>query len=175
VNVIAPLSPAEFRNSAKELADLLVDAVDSGASLGFLLPFDQAAAAAWWHSLSGSVEEGSLVVWAARGADRIEGTVSVAFGRKDNGRHRAEVAKLMVHRSVRGQGLARELLATAEQAAAEAGVTLLLLDTQTGSGAEYLYRATGWTAFGTVPGYATDPAGVLHPATFFYKPLSDRD
>ena len=86
-----------------------------------------------------------------------------------NARHRAEVAKLMVRPSTRGQGLGRSLLAAAEGAAAEAGVTLLVLDTETGSPAERLYRAAGWTECGSIPDYAGDPAGDLKPTTFYYK------
>jgi ribosomal protein S18 acetylase RimI-like enzyme len=118
------------------------------------------------------VADGSLIVWVSRDSEHINGTVSLALARKANGRHRAEVVKLMVHRDARRQGLARKLLATAEQAAAQAGATLLLLDTQTGSEAERLYRATGWTRYGIVPDYAADPAGSLQDCSFFYKQLS---
>jgi ribosomal protein S18 acetylase RimI-like enzyme len=81
------------------------------------------------------------------------------------------VAKLIVHRDARGRGLGRQLLSLAEEAAAKAGATLLLLDTQTGSAAEALYRKAGWTAAGVIPDYAADPTGVLHPTTLFYKAL----
>lgn len=79
---------------------------------------------------------------------------------------------LIVDRVARGRGLGRDLLAVAEEAAAQAGVTLLLLDTQTGSAAERLYRKAGWTEVGVVPDYAADPAGDLRPTTFFFKALS---
>jgi GNAT superfamily N-acetyltransferase len=77
----------------------------------------------------------------------------------------------MVHQAARGRGLGRALLATAERAAAASGVTLLLLDTATGGAAERLYQAAGWTRFGVVPGYATDPDGKLEDSSFFYKRL----
>ncbi|MFD0569266.1 GNAT family N-acetyltransferase [Kitasatospora gansuensis] len=99
------------------------------------------------------------------------GTVQLRLTSYPNGRHRADLAKLLVHRDARGRGLGRRLLELAEQGAAEHGVTLLLLDTQTDSPAEQLYRAAGWTAFGTVPEHAADPAGVLRPTTFFHKAL----
>ncbi|TGA96961.1 GNAT family N-acetyltransferase [Streptomyces sp. MZ04] len=152
------LSADELLVAADELAALLADVVDGGSSLGFLAPLDRTAAADWWRGLAPAVAQARLAVWAARDAERITGTVSLGFTDKPNGRHRAEILKLMVHRSARGQGLARTLLATAERAAAEAGVTLLILDTETGSPAESLYRTGGWTAAGVIPDYATDPA-----------------
>jgi GNAT superfamily N-acetyltransferase len=95
----------------------------------------------------------------------------MARSRWPNGRHRADILKLMVHPTARGQGLARSLLTTAERAAADDGVTLLILDAETGTPAERLYLTAGWTHYGTVPAYATDPAGTLKDCSFFYKRL----
>ncbi|MDV9196106.1 GNAT family N-acetyltransferase, partial [Streptomyces sp. Wh19] len=86
-------------------------------------------------------------------------------------RHRAEVAKLMVRPSARGRGVGRSLLDAAERSAAGAGVTLLVLDTESGSPAERLYRSAGWTECGSIPDYAGDPAGVLRPTTLYYKAI----
>jgi GNAT superfamily N-acetyltransferase len=172
MHTITRLSADDFGDSVKGLADVLTDAVAGGASLGFVAPFDPSSAASWWHSQEHAVADGSLIVWVCRDAEGINGTISLALERKANGRHRAEVIKLMVHRHARGQGLARKLLATAEQAAAQAGATLLLLDTETDSAAEHLYRATGWTCYGIVPDYAADPAGDLQDCSFFYKQIS---
>ncbi|WP_055564704.1 GNAT family N-acetyltransferase [Streptomyces atriruber] len=169
------LDATGLRDASGQLAELLVDTVRGGSSLGFLADLDRAAAHTWWHGLAPAVEAGSLAVWAARDGHRddrrVTGTVSVAFTDKPNGRHRAEIAKLMVHSTARGQGLARALLAAAEDTAAEAGVTLLVLDTETGSPAETVYRRAGWTEAGTIPDYAADPSGALHPTTLFYKRL----
>ncbi|MEU4896611.1 GNAT family N-acetyltransferase [Streptomyces sp. NPDC044780] len=166
------LTAADFPDAVKGLAELLVDVVDDGASLGFLAPFDHEAAASWWRTQAPAVADGTLAVWVSRdGMTGINGTVSLAFSGKPNGRHRAEILKLMVHRDARGQGIARALLATAEAAATAAGITLLLLDTRTGSTAERVYAADGWTRFGVVPGYATDPDGSLEDSSFFYKHL----
>jgi GNAT superfamily N-acetyltransferase len=164
----APLVLARVR----ELAALLTDTVNGGASVGFLAPLDMADAVAWWRERAEQVAAGRLTVWAALDGDRAVGTVSLAFADKPNSRHRAELVKLMVHRDARGQGLARTLLATAEQAAAAAGVTLLHLDTETGSPAEHLYRATGWTRAGAIPDYAANPHGVLQPTTLYYKHIA---
>ncbi|MBT2481695.1 GNAT family N-acetyltransferase [Streptomyces sp. ISL-94] len=167
---ITPLSATALRAHRDELAALLRDVVGGGSSLGFLAGLGHEEAAAWWDSLLPAVEEGSLALWASRGDDgRIDGTVSWYRESKPNGRHRAELRKLMVHPAARGRGTARALLAEAERAAARAGVVLLFLDTETGSGAEHVYRSAGWTEAGTIPDYATDPAGRLRPTTLFYK------
>ncbi|MEU1021026.1 GNAT family N-acetyltransferase [Streptomyces sp. NPDC005904] len=170
---LARLDAARLLECADDLGRLLADTVRGGASLGFLADLDRASAAAWWRGLAPAIEEGRLAVWAAHDAERVVGTVSVAFTDKPNGRHRAEIAKLMVHPSARGQGLARSLLSAAEDAAARAGVTLLVLDTETGSPAETLYAKAGWTSAGTIPDYATDPAGTLRATTLFYKRLGE--
>lgn len=152
-----------------DLADLLVDTVADGASVGFLGPLDRTAALAWWKERAGAVTDGRLAVWVACRGGRTVGTVSLAFADKPNSRHRAELVKLMVHRDARGQGLGRRLLTTAEEAATDAGVTLLHLDTETGSPAERLYDSAGWTRAGVIPDYAASPAGVLRPTTIYFK------
>ncbi|WUD77578.1 GNAT family N-acetyltransferase [Streptomyces sp. NBC_00510] len=169
VHAIAPLSAEALLDSADDLAALLVDAVEGGASLGFVTPFTHAEAAAWWRNRAHAVADGGLTVWAARDTAGVTGTVSLAHEGKPNGRHRAEVLKLIVHRRARGHGLGRALLTVAERAAAAAGAALLLLDTETDSPAEQLYRSAGWTPYGTVPAHAANPAGVLRPTTFFFK------
>ena len=121
--------------------------------------------------LHGSWSAGSLAVWAHRGPGGITGTVSLAYADKPNARHRAEVVKLAVHRTERGRGLGRKLLATAEDAATAAGISLLLLDTETGSAAEHLYRSAGWQRYGVVPRYAAGPEGELKACSFYFKAL----
>ncbi|AXE90159.1 GNAT family N-acetyltransferase [Streptomyces sp. Go-475] len=165
------LDETRLLSQAGALADLLVDTVDGGASVGFLAPLGRAEALAWWEARAADVDAGRLAVWAACDGDRVLGTVSLAFPGKANSRHRAEVVKLMVRREARGRGLGRGLLDIAEDAAAAAGVTLLHLDTETGSPAEHLYRSAGWTAVGAIPDYAARPDGVLRPTTIYYKHL----
>lgn len=171
---IRRLKAEEFLTDVDKLADLLVDAVADGASIGFVTPFDHQAASAWWRARATAVADGSLAVWTAAGADGVQATISLALTEKPNARHRAEISKLIVHRKARGQGLARALLATAQAAAGAHGVTLLLLDTQTGSAAEHLYLSEGWTRFGIVPDYAETPDSVLKDCSFFYKQLAGR-
>ncbi|WP_059013285.1 GNAT family N-acetyltransferase [Streptomyces specialis] len=154
------------------LAELVVDAVESGASVGFLRPFTAGEAAAWWAGHAAAVAAGRMAVWAAVDGDgRWIGTVSLVFEQKPTGRHRAEIVKLLVHSAARRRGVARALLAVAERAAADAGVTLLMLDTEKDSGAERLYRSEGWIKFGEVPGHAADPDGVPRPTSFYRKDL----
>ncbi|MET7686583.1 GNAT family N-acetyltransferase [Streptomyces sp. NPDC005483] len=169
--IVTRLDESQLSHCADELADLLVDTVDGGASIGFLAPMDRAAAVAWWKERAGAVAAGHLAVWAAYDGHRAVGTVALAFPDKPNSRHRAELVKLMVHREARGQGLGRRLLGTAEEAAQAAGITLLHLDTETDSPAECLYGSAGWTRAGVIPDYATDPSGVLRPTTLYYKRL----
>jgi GNAT superfamily N-acetyltransferase len=174
MSTITRLGPHDFAACLPALADLLVDAVAGGASLGFLAGLDHAAAVAWWREQAPAVGDGRLVVWAAHGPAGVTGTISLAYPGKPNARHRAEVVKLAVHRAHRGHGLGRRLLEVAEDAAARAGRTLLLLDTETASDAERLYRSAGWQRYGVVPGYAADPAGELRDCSFYYKTMQPR-
>lgn len=169
MHAITRLSAEEFDAELGGLAALLAEAVADGASLGFRSPFGREQALAWWRTQRTAVAEGALTVWAARGPQGTAGTVALAHCPKPNGAHRAEVVKLMVAPAARGRGLGRRLLGTAERYAADAGATLLLLDTETGSAADRLYASAGWTGYGTVPDYATDPDGTLRDCTFFYK------
>ncbi|MCE7080784.1 GNAT family N-acetyltransferase [Streptomyces sp. ST2-7A] len=152
------------------LAEILVDAVAGGASLGFLADLDRAAARTWWEHRVPEVAAGDLWLWIARDAGGgVIGTISLYPVTKPNGRHRGEIAKLMVARTARRGGVARALLAAAERAAASAGLTLLVLDTETDSPAETFYRVAGWIEVGRVPDYAADPMGRLHPTTIFHR------
>ncbi|WP_327121027.1 GNAT family N-acetyltransferase [Streptomyces sp. NBC_01341] len=169
---IVPVSGPELVTYADELATLLIEAVEGGASVGFLSPLDRTAAAAWWRERAEAVDSGSQQVWIARDGDaRLVGTISLVRTTLPNARHRAEVTKLVVGPSARGRGIGRALLTAVEEWAAAAGLTLLVLDTETGSDAERLYRSEGWTPCGSVPDYAADPYGTLRATTFYYRAL----
>ncbi|MFI8509641.1 GNAT family N-acetyltransferase [Streptomyces sp. NPDC085460] len=162
------LTPEAVRAHATALGALLVDTVDGGASVGYLAPLDPAEAAAWWAGVAGARD-----VWAAFGPDgTVTGAVTLLRTVTANGRHRGEIARLLVHRAARGRALGRRLLAAAEAHAAATGLTLLVLDTQTDSPAERLYRGAGWIPAGTIPEYAADPAGTLRATTLYYKLLA---
>lgn len=149
-----------------DLTLLLLDAVAGNASVGFPAGLTEESARAWWRL------GGAKVLLGAREGGRLVGTAQLRFSDYPNGRHRAEVAKLMVHSSARRRGIASELMAALEAEAVEAGKTLLYLDTETGSPAEDLYWRLGWTAAGTIPDFAYRPDGELRPSTYFYKRLS---
>lgn len=153
------------------LISLLQDAVHGGASLGFLADMDAAEAGAYWTRVLGSLDE-SLQLWLLHDeAGQLLGTVQLALCDKPNGRHRAEVQKLMVRRSARGRGLSSVLLKALEQAARQQGRSLLVLDTEAGSHAETVYTHLGWLKAGEIPAFAANPDGGLRPTALYYKPL----
>lgn len=166
---IVAVSGPELVTYADELAALLLETVEGGSSVGFLAPLDRETAAAWWRERAASVDAGRHQVWIARDGEQVAGTIGLVRPALPNARHRAEIAKLMVRPSARGRGIGRALLATVERSAADEGLSLLVLDTETGSPAERLYRSAGWTECGSIPAYAGDTTGVLRPTTFYYK------
>ncbi|MCM3905807.1 MAG: GNAT family N-acetyltransferase, partial [Pyrinomonadaceae bacterium] len=136
------------------LSDVLIDCVEGGSSVGFMLPISRAKAEAFWHSTSASVARRERVVLAAEdAAGTIVGTVQVILDQPENQPHRGDIAKMLVHRRVRRQGVGRALLTAAERCALSAGKTLLVLDTVTGSDAERLYAREGWQRCGQIPNY----------------------
>jgi ribosomal protein S18 acetylase RimI-like enzyme len=160
---------------AEALADVLLDCVESGASVGFMHPLSREKALAFWQNMLASAERGERVVLVAEeiASRTILGTVQVVLNMPENQPHRADVAKLQVHRRARRCGLGEMLVRAAEAAAREAQRTLLVLDTVTGSDAERLYARLGWQRCGVIPGYALWPQGGLCSTTVFYRELMD--
>lgn len=172
MRTIIELDAAGLLAGADELAEVLRDCVLNGASVGFELPCPLAEARAFWLGLEGAVARGERRLFVARGEDgRIDGTVSLLPSGMPNGRHRAELSKMLVHSRARRQGLAKALLLHAESAACALGRTLLVLDTCTGEPAEGMYAGLGYLRSGVVPGFATMPDGRLGATTFMYKEL----
>ena len=167
--VIERLGPDVSAEDLDALTELLLDAVAGNASVGFPAGLSHDEAHGFWIEVVPAVKAGGVILLAARIDGRVVGTVQLAFARFPNGRHRAEVAKLLVHSSMRRRGLATDLMNAAEHHARRASRTLLFLDTETGSAAELLYRKLGWIAAGAIPGFAYRPDGELRPTTFFYK------
>jgi GNAT superfamily N-acetyltransferase len=163
-----------FAAAIPELAMILADAVAGGASVGFLLPFTPEDAAAWWRSIEPDVARGNVIVIAARLEQRVVGTAQLRPAQLPNGRHRAEVAKVLVHRSARRQGIASALMREIERAALAERRTLLVLDTIAESEAEPLYLKLGWTRAGEIPRYAGMPNGELRPTVVFYRDLAQK-
>jgi GNAT superfamily N-acetyltransferase len=159
---------------AEALAHVLLDVVESGASVGFMSPLPRAKALAYWQDALASAERGERIVLVAADAafGTIVGTVQVVFAKPENQPHRADIAKMQVHRSARRRGLGEALMRAAEAAAREAGKTLLVLDTVTGSDAERLYARLGWQRCGVIPDYALWPSGGLCSTTVFYRQLT---
>lgn len=155
-----------------DLAAILADAVASGASVGFVSPFGVRDAERWWRSLLPDVASGAVLVLALRDGGRIVGTAQLRLAPLPNARHRAEVAKVLVHRDARRRGHAAALMARVEELARERGRTLLVLDTITGTDAARLYERLGWTRAGEIPRYAATPDGSRAPTTVYFKELA---
>jgi GNAT superfamily N-acetyltransferase len=153
------------------LADVLIDCVHGGASVSFMAPLPQAKALAFWQGVAAGVARGERVLLVADDQTGIVGTVQVVLDQPDNQPHRADIAKMLVHRRARRQGIAAQLLAAAEAAARAAGKTVLVLDTVTGGDAERLYARCGWQRVGEIPNYALMPDGALCSTTYFHKQL----
>jgi ribosomal protein S18 acetylase RimI-like enzyme len=168
---IEELAAGQFDAVLDELAELLRDAVDSGASVGFLPPLAVQDALAYWQEVAAAVQSGSRVALVARQDGRIVGSAQLDLPGKPNARHRAEVQKLLVHSAARGRGIGRRLLAAVEKAALNRGRTLLVLDTQQGSVAEWLYARHGYTRAGEIPQYAEVADGSLITTVLFYRVL----
>jgi GNAT superfamily N-acetyltransferase len=160
---------------AEALADVLLDCVEGGASVGFMHPLPRSKAVAFCQNALASAARGERIVLVAEDVESntIVGTVQVVLAMPDNQPHRADVAKMQVHRRARRRGLGAALMRAAEAAAREAGRTLLVLDTVTGSDAERLYTRLGWQRCGVIPGYALWPRGGLCSTTVFYRVLAD--
>lgn len=169
--MIIQFNAAEAEQHLDQLADLLIDAVDSGASIGFLPPLTLPEATAYWREVIAAIGEGSRVLLVALKGDIVQGSVQLGLEMRANGNHRAETMKLFVHRRARRQGLAKALMAAAEDTARKLGRTLLVMDTRKGGEAEQMCHGLGYTKFGEVPRYARSSNGELHTTVFFYREL----
>src|SRR5215510_3928232 len=150
------------------LGDVLIDCVEGGASVSFMLPMTRAKADTFWHSVSASVARGERVVLAAEDDDGIVGTAQVILAQPENQPHRGDLAKMLVHRRGRRRGIGEALLVAAERSALEAGKTLLVLDTASAD-AERLYARGGWQRCGQIPDYALLPDGPPCATTIYFK------
>lgn len=169
---IQRLDPAALRARAAELADVLIDCVAGGASVSFMDGLDRARAERFWTDIADrAARDGRAVLAAIRDEDGIVvGTVQMIPAATENQPHRADIAKMLVLRAHRRHGLGAALMQAAEAAAAEAGKTLLTLDTASDA-AERLYASLGWNRVGTIPNYALNPDGSPCDTVIFYKQL----
>jgi len=169
---IRVLDAEAIRRERTALADVLADAVQDGASVGFMAPVDPAALDAYWDGIADDVAQGARTCLAAWLDDALVGTVQLAPCGKPNQPHRADVQKLLVHRRARRRGIGVALMQALERHALAERRVLLTLDTRTGSDADRHYRGWGWSPIGVVPGYAFDPDGTLADCTFYFKQLA---
>jgi len=158
----------------RELGNVLIDCVDGGASVSFMHPMTREKADAFWRGVAGFARSGEWLVVVAEIGGRIVGTVSIVWAVPENQPHRADLTKMLVHRSARRAGAGAALLAAAERVALDAGRTLLVLDTVTDTDAYRLYVRSGWQRCGEIPDYALWPDGRPCPTTVFYKHLAQK-
>ncbi len=173
----APLPPAIHRLHApgeqdlQQLARLLVDCVEGGASVSFMSPLSMDRALAFWQGVGAGVASGERVLLVAEDPAGICGTVQLVVGQPENQPHRADVSKMLVHRRARRRGLGAALMQALEAEAQALGKTLLVLDTASAE-AERLYERQGWVRCGHIPGFALLPAGGLCATTLYYRQLA---
>jgi GNAT superfamily N-acetyltransferase len=155
------------------LCEVLIDCVEGGASVGFMLPMTAEKAERFWRGVAESLSRGERALFVAEDGDGIAGTIQVVYASMENQTHRADVSKTLVHRRGRNRGIGAALLVAAERHAAEVGRTVLVLDTATPE-AERLYVRHGWQRTGDIPDYALLPDGAPCATTIFYKRLEPR-
>jgi GNAT superfamily N-acetyltransferase len=169
---IRELDGAEALARVDELAEVLRDCVEGGASVGFMLPLAEGRPEAFWRQVAVGVAAGERHLFVAEDeAGRICGTLSLVIDMPDNQPHRADVSKMLVHRRARRQGIAERLLKALEAKARELGKTTLVLDTVTGSDASRVYERTGWQKAGDIPLYALMPRGEPCSTTYYFRHL----
>jgi acetyltransferase len=169
--MIAALSAEQAEEAIAQFSELLIDAVDSGASVGFMPPLGETEALEYWRGVIAAMREGSRILLAAEDGGRIQGSVQLALEMRANGNHRAEAMKLFVHRRARRRGLAKSLMAEVEATAIRLRRTLLVMDTRQGGEAEKMCESLGYVRYGEVPNYARSSDGQLHTTVFFYRQL----
>ncbi len=169
--MIVAFTPEQSEEAIVQLADLLIDAVDSGASIGFMPPVGKEEALAYWRDVIAAMRAGRRLLLAAMDGDRVQGSVQLDLEPRANGNHRAEVIKLFVHQRARRRGLAKALMLEVESTARRLGRTLLLMDTRKGGDAEKMCESLGYVRYGEVPRYARSGNGELDASAFFYHQL----
>jgi GNAT superfamily N-acetyltransferase len=165
------LSAAEAREQLDALARVLADCVAGGASVGYLAPFSQAEARAVYEDYVRDAERGRRIILGAFLDGELVGTAQLVLAVPPNQPHRADVARVLVHRSARRRGIAQRLMEHLEREARAEGKSLLVLDAVTGGDAARLYEGTGWNTVGVIPGYALYPDGRLCDTTVFWKAI----
>lgn len=169
IHVLSTVSDAQVQ----ALADLLIDCVEGGASVSFMLPLARERALAFWRKVADGVARGERALLVAEDAEGLLGTVQLVLDQPENQPHRAEVSKMLVYRRARRRGIGALLMQAAEDQAHAHGKTLLVLDTSSAE-AERLYARMGWQRVGVIPGFALLPEGQPCDTTFFFRALEAR-
>jgi GNAT superfamily N-acetyltransferase len=167
VRRLAVITSREFAG----LCDVLIDCVEGGASVNFMQPMTREKAMTFWLKVAESLGRGERALVVAEDETGIVGTAQAVWASAENQPHRADIAKMLVHRRARNRGVGAAVLAAAEDAARAAGRTLLVLDTASAA-AERLYERGGWQRVGAIPKYALLPEGPFVASVFFYKDLA---
>jgi GNAT superfamily N-acetyltransferase len=154
----------------QQLAALLIDIVEGNDSVGFMHPLPLPRALSFWRGVAEGVARGERALLVAEDAQGIAGTVQLILAQPDNQPHRADLAKMLVQRRARRQGMGAALMQAAEDTARELGKRLLVLDTASAD-AERLYARQGWLRCGVVPNFALWPQGGYCDTTIFYRTL----
>jgi ribosomal protein S18 acetylase RimI-like enzyme len=154
----------------RDLADVLADCVEGGASVSFMQPFTRERAMGFWRRVAEGVAAGERALLVAEDGQGVCGTVQLVLDQPENQPHRAEVSKMLVHRRARRQGLGAALMRAAEELARQSGKTLLVLDTASDDACR-LYERMGWIRVGVIPKYALLPGGGLCATTLYYRDL----
>ena len=155
----------------EQLHPLLIDSIESGASVGFLTPIDEQEIKSYWSSVETELASGLRKLFLAYDDGSVIGAVQLSLCSKPNGSHRGEVEKLMVHTDARGKGVSKKLMSLMEAVASEVGLSLLVLDTRVGDVASSLYRSIGYTEVGQIPQFARSSTGKLEGTVYFFKIL----
>jgi GNAT superfamily N-acetyltransferase len=170
--IVRRVGATEAAARVEALADVLIDCVEGGASVSFMLPLPREKAVGFWRSVASGVERGERVLVVAEdGKGQVLGTVQLVLSMPANQQHRGDIAKMLVHSKARRRGIAQRLMAAIEDEARKEGRTVLVLDTVTGGDAERLYERAGWQRVGVIPKYALMPTGEFCATTVFFKHL----
>ncbi|MEQ4530484.1 MAG: GNAT family N-acetyltransferase [Mixta sp.] len=166
------LNKQQAHSELEALTDVLQGCVSDGASVGFIDADDRQIMRNFWLDTLSGLDQNERLLIVARQQQRIVATVMVVWNLMPNGRHRAEISKLLVHPAARRQGIARQLMHLAEERVKQSGRTLMVLDTRSGDIASLLYLSLGWEIAGAIPYYAQSTEGVMDATTVMYKRLA---
>jgi GNAT superfamily N-acetyltransferase len=169
--IIRELTIPEYDSRVPRLAEILIDAVDSGAGVSFMHPLSQEIAETYWQKQIADVGSGQTILFIAEENDMILGTVMMQKAWAPNQPHRVEVVKLLVHRNFRKRGLGTLLMNALEKKARDSGFALITFDAVAHGPVEQFYRSLGFTRAGIIPKYAYGK-GTLDDTALFYKQLT---